>query len=155
MFTILGRGQVRLHRRAWERSFLCAYLIFADVLLHLKIQWQIRFWEKKNVFWKKIWKFFFENKFCRKFFFFFNFFFDKIFLNLQLMCQVSNLVSILNVISIVSFISQCTYNFTRLWFNISFHFEFQVSCLNTANKADGSAGSAKTVFHRNFVEFSI
>ena len=111
--------------------------------------WQIRFLEKKNIFEKKnSEKKNFKNKFFSKFFwnfldffffrqnfFFQNFFFQKIFLNLQLMFQVSNLVSILNVISIVSFISQCTYNFTRLWFNISFHFEFQVSCLNTANQS--------------------
>ena len=72
MFTILGRGQVRLHRGAWERSFLCAYLIFADVLLHLKIQF-----DKFDFFLKKFEEFFFLQKFFFENIFFFEIFFWK------------------------------------------------------------------------------
>ena len=86
-------------------------------------------------FWQK---FLHKNFFQKHFFFFQNFFFQKIFLNLQLMFQVSNLVSILNVNSIVSFISQCTYNFTRLWFisnfkfhlNVTYSFQFYMCCIS-------------------------
>ena len=83
-------------------------------------------------------KFFLTKIFFKKFFFFRIFFFQKIFLNLQLMFQVSNLVSILNVNLIVSFISQCTYNFTRLWFisnfkfhlNVTYSFQFYMCCIS-------------------------
>ena len=178
MFTILGRGRVRLHRGAWERSFLCAYLIFADVLLHLKIQldkfdffffnfeeffflqkiflkifffeefffwknffWKIFFWnffgknffwrnfkKKKNFFFKFCFEIFFEKKISKIFFekFYWKFFFFKIFFFFLSWCvhfEVSSLVLILNVISnfMISFISQCTFNFSFvIWNFISF-----------------------------------
>ena len=75
MFTILGRGRVRLHRGAWERSFLCAYLIFADVLLHLKIQL-----DKFDFFFLILKTFFFCRKFFWKYFFFKKFFLKNFFL---------------------------------------------------------------------------
>ena len=116
--------------------------------LFLKIFFENKFFSKnifgnfsKKIFFFKIFfltKIFFKKIFVKKIFFFRVFFFQKFFLNLQLMFQVSNLVSILNVNSIVSFISQCTYNFTRLWFisnfkfhlNVTYSFQFYMCCIS-------------------------
>ena len=184
MFTILGKGQVRLHKRAWERSFLCAYLIFADVLLHLKIQFDKFDLKKKKILkkmflWKQFffrnfffvifskknfWKFFliffrqkfFEKKNFPKNFFFRIFFFFRKFFWICSWC----------VECLIWFRFWMPFQLFHLFHNVhtisqdcdlTFHFisKFKFHAWTQRTKADGSAGSAKTVFHRNFVEFSI
>ena len=134
---------------------------------------------KKNVFWK-IFEIIFENKFQKKNFwkkfFFLKFFFrqrffwkkkfsQKIFLSKEFFFQFFWICSWC-VKCLIWFRFWMSFQLFHLFHNahtisqdcdLTFHFisNFKFHAWTQRTKADGSAGSAKTVFHRNFVEFSI
>ena len=136
-------------------------------------------------FWNYFWKKFFENKFFSKNFFwnllekkcFFEIFFStNFFLKKKKFPKnlFRNFFFFRKFFWICSWCVKCLIWF-RFWMSfqlfhlfhnahtisqdcaLTFHFiwNFKFHVWTQRTKADGSSGSAKTVFHRNFVEFSI